>query len=134
MEHQLLIIIEKSLQNSSVTKATAALSMLLGSKEFGIATPDVIDSEGNSHSGKVLIEYPIIQTTHEDICLILESARKYDGEIDIFDLNTFACKAKTNDEYVDMMQTSPASDIRYKGIALYGDKEVVRKAVKGILK
>lgn len=134
MGHQVLIIIEKELPSATVAKVTAALSMQLGSKELGVVAPEVVDSDGNTHCGRVQIEYPILRTSHEDICLLLEAARAYPDEIDVFDLNSFAAVSKTNDEYVDMIQTSPAGEIEYKGIALYGDKEVIRHAVKDVLR
>ena len=132
MENQLLLIIDRALSSATVARAIAALSIQFGNREVGVVGPEVIDSDGNPHSGRVQVTSPVLRASHESMARVADVARAWAEEVSLYDLNSLASRSRTHDEYVDLMQTTPAHDIAYQGIALYGDRQAIKKIVDSV--
>ena len=61
MENQLLLIIDRALSSATVARAIAALSIQFGNREVGVVGPEVVDSDGNPHSGRVQVASPVLR-------------------------------------------------------------------------
>ena len=57
---------------------------------------------------------------------------QHPDDVRVFDFNNFSQEAHTYDEYISLLENATAADIQYLGIALYGHKNRVNKATKGL--
>lgn len=124
-----VLIIDNSQPLGIITNTASVLSITLGEKAKGIVGPDILDKHGEVHFGITQIPIPILGATAEKIKEIRGNLLSRNmGELVLVDFTTIAQQSRTYDEYKEQMSNANENDIRYVGIAIYGDKKLVNKA------
>ncbi|QJB35910.1 DUF2000 domain-containing protein [Chitinophaga oryzae] len=124
-----VLIIDSTQPTGIIANTSSVLSITLGQQLGNIIGQDVYDKQGEKHLGITQMPIPILGASPEKIkeirrhllSLLIE-------DIVIVDFSDIAQKSKTYDHYENIMRTTTENDIRYIGIAVYGDKKVINKA------
>ncbi|QJB42433.1 DUF2000 domain-containing protein [Chitinophaga oryzae] len=124
-----VLIIDSTQPTGIIANTSSVLSITLGQQLGNIIGQDVYDKQGEKHLGITQMPIPILGASPEKIkeirrhflSLLIE-------DIVIVDFSDIAQKSRTYDHYENIMRTTTENDIRYIGIAVYGDKKVINKA------
>lgn len=93
----------------------------------------VADGEGTGHSGLTQLSIPVLGASADHIKEIRKKMiEQHPDDVRVFDFNNFSQEAHTYNEYIGLLENATAADIQYLGIALYGHKNRVNKATKGL--
>ena len=105
----------------------------IGKEVEGLVGVDIPDGEGTVHSGLTQLPIPVLGASAEHIKEIRKKMiEQHPDDVRVFDFNNFSQEAHTYDEYISLLENATAADIQYLGIALYGHKNRVNKATKGL--
>ncbi|MBA4538130.1 DUF2000 domain-containing protein [Bacillus aquiflavi] len=133
METKCVMVIDANLPTGLIANTTAVLALTLGKEIDGIIGPDVKDGSGHSHIGITTTPIPILKGNSEKIKQLREKV--YDEEFSdllVVDFSNAAQTTKNYEEYTQKIAAFSATDLKYLGIALYGDKKKVNKLTGSI--
>lgn len=89
---------------------------------------DVTDRDGNIHRGIIEIPVPILKGDTELLRKIIsELALPEYGDIVCVDFTELAQSCRTYPEYIGKLADTPEAELKYLGLALYGEKRIVTK-------
>ena len=88
---------------------------------------DVTDRDGNIHRGIIEIPVPILKDTELLRKIISELALPEYGDIVCVDFTELAQSCRTYPEYIGKLADTPEAELKYLGLALYGEKRIVTK-------
>lgn len=126
---KIAMVISKDLPLGLVANTAAVLGISL-SKIFqqDIVGGDVLDADGNVHTGITAQTIPVLASSREQIKSIRDTL--FDSaysDVTAIDFSEIAQKCLDYDNYIQMMSCLPSADIYYLGICLYGPKKKVNK-------
>lgn len=124
MKNKCVIILDQDLPIGLLTNTSAVLSLTLGKSVDGILGQDIEDGSGEKHKGITNTVLPILKTNKENLTNICEKAKKMEN-ITVVDFSDVAQRTKTYEDYAQQLKNTKAEDLRYLGIALYGDEKQV---------
>ena len=119
-----VIILDEALPVGLLANASAVLALTLGKVVDGIIGEDIQDGSGGMHHGITNTVVPILKTNKEHLTVLREQA-KQDADVTVVDFSDVAQRTKTYEDYAVQLAETAAKDLRYFGIALYGDKAVI---------
>jgi hypothetical protein len=121
-----IIVIDQKLPKGLAANTAAVLSISLGAKLPDIVGSDVTDSSGDKHPGLMHIPIPILCSDENEIKRIRNVAIKKDAtELFHTAITDVAQRSKNYEEYINYMSKTDPRDLKYLGIALYGDKKII---------
>lgn len=124
-----VLIIDDAQPIGIIANTASVLSITLGKHINSIVGQDVYDKKGEKHLGITQMPIPVLGTSSERIKEIRQHLLLLEIEnLTIVDFTDVAQKSKTYDHYETTMLTTDENDIRYIGIAIYGDKKAINKA------
>lgn len=124
-----VLIIDSTQPTGIIANTSSVLSITLGQQLGNIIGQDVYDKLGEKHLGITQMPIPILGASPEKIKEIRRHLLSLlIKDIVIVDFSDIAQKSRTYDHYENIMRTTTENDIRYIGIAVYGDKKVINKA------
>ena len=126
-EKKFAILISEEIPFGLVANTAAVLSLSLGKEHPELIGPDLVDANRNIHKGITTINIPILKTTEQRLREIRDGLRSYGSEISIVDFTNAAQTTRTYEEYAKKLIETPIDDIKYLGIAIYGEKKLVTK-------
>ena len=124
MDTKCTIVLDEALPIGLLANASAVLALTIGKSVEGIIDRDITDASGSVHRGITNVVVPILKTNKEDLTILREKARTVPGVL-VVDFSDVAQRTKKYDEYVAQLEMTNASDVRYLGVALYGDKKEI---------
>lgn len=124
-----VLVIDSTQPTGIIANTSSVLSITLGQQLGSIIGQDVYDKQGEKHPGITQIPIPILGASPEKIKEIRRQLlRQPTEDMVIVDFSDIAQKSRTYDQYENVMRATDEDDIRYIGIAIYGDKKVINKA------
>lgn len=124
MDKKCVIILDQDLPMGLLANASAVLALTIGKTVDGILGHDIEDGSGEMHKGITNTVLPILKTEKANLTTIREKAKALDT-ITIVDFSDVAQRTKTYDDYAQQLKATKSTDLRYLGIALYGDKQAI---------
>jgi len=122
-----VIVVDATLPLGAQVNAAAILAATLGERVEGLIGPDVRDASGGTHLGLIQVPLPILAGPSEKIAEIRTAAMVAEEELVLADFSEPAQAARTYEDYAGTLAALPAEDIRYLGVALYGDAKKVSR-------
>lgn len=123
-----IIVIDENLSLGVIANIAAILGVTIGMKRPEIVGRDVIDSQGNKHTGIIQFPIPILKG-NKNIIRELHTkllSEEYDDLI-VVDFTDLAQGCKNYDEYIEKMLICSQKDLSYMGIAICGYKKKINK-------
>jgi hypothetical protein len=121
-----VMIIDENLPVGLIANTAAVLALSIGDRVKGIIGEDVKDQDGQIHRGITQVPIPLLKGDNDLIHAIRDQLLGMDSE-DIFfvDFCDVAQKSKAYSQYKAKLQSTPADQLVYLGIAIYGPKKQV---------
>ncbi|MCM1330202.1 MAG: DUF2000 domain-containing protein [Ruminococcus sp.] len=128
-----VMIIDQTLPLGVTANTAAILGITLGKLFPETVGGDVRDKSGGVHPGIIEFPVPILKGTPE---LIGEVRQKLSGTgfegVAAVDFSETAQSCKTYAEFTEKMSQTEEKDLRYMGIALFGEKKKINKLTGNI--
>ncbi len=121
-----VIVVNAALSAGIVANTAACLGFSLGStlpQEMG---PQQKDADGVTHGGLLNIPLPILTATAEQVKTIANLAYSTDDLV-VFDMSDIAQQSKTQEDYGNTLARTKNANLKYWGVAIYGDKKIINK-------
>ncbi len=119
-----VIVIDAALPLGLVANSSAVLALTLGKLVDGILGHDIQDKSGENHIGITNTVLPILKSDKENLTVLCEKAKTMEGVV-VVDFSDVAQRTKTYEDYATQLSETAANDLRYLGIALFGDKKSI---------
>lgn len=104
------------------------MGITLGKKMPEVVGNDVVDRSGNVHLGIIQFPVPILKGSSEMIKEIRERLYQPEfQELTVVDFSDLAQRCKTYGEFIEKMEDTRGTDLRYLGIAICGAKKKVNQ-------
>lgn len=130
-EKKCVMVLDDELSPGLAVNAAGVLATTLGYRTGSIVGPDITDGSGDRHVGLVTIPIPVLKADTETLRVKRAEAREIEGML-VVDLTDAAQTSKTYEEYTEKMAAAAPEDLRYLGLALYGDRKPVNKLTGGL--
>src|SRR5689334_16860114 len=121
-----VMVINKELPLGLIANTAAVLAISLGNTVEGIVGEDVFDQDGCVHRGITQVSISMLGGTSDLIRELRGKLLTMDG-LYFVDFCDVAQKSKQYSDYTLRLQETPASQLGYLGIAIYGPPEAVNK-------
>lgn len=122
-----VMVIDSELPIGLIANTSAVLALTLGKKIDGLIGPDVVDGEGNSHEGITNTPISILKSSESLTKELREKIPTEFPDLLLVDFSNVAQMSKHYDDYIDKIAACTKNDLKYLGIALYGNKKSVNK-------
>lgn len=127
-EQKCVMIIDEGLPLGLISNTAAVMGITIGKCHPDAVGRNVCDRTEREHLGVVEFPVPILKGSAESIREVRE---KLYGEeycdLTVVDFSDTAQGCKTYDEFVGKMAEVSERDLRYFGVAIYGDKKKVNR-------
>lgn len=121
-----VIVVHSELTAGLAANTAAVLSSTVGRLVEGIIGPDLHDRSGERHLGITTIPIAVLKADGDRIRHIRAKAA-LSNHLILVDFSDVAQVCKHYDDYLEKLAATPSEDLKYLGIALFGDsKEVTR--------
>ena len=121
-----VIVLDENLPVGLLANSAAVLALTLGKEIEGIIGEDIVDGSDRLHHGITNTVLPILKTDKENLTTIREKASE-DSDILVVDFSDVAQRTKAYEDYAAQLKATKSEDLRYLGIALFGDDKAVSK-------
>jgi len=123
-----VIVVDENLPIGIIANTAAILGITMGMKMPDVVGADVVDSDGNQHTGIIQFPVPILKGDTE----ILKTLRTklfepQFAELTVVDFSDLAQGCKTYDEFIGKMANTSEVTLNYIGIAICGNKKQINK-------
>ncbi|MGI8420478.1 MAG: DUF2000 domain-containing protein [Candidatus Levyibacteriota bacterium] len=127
VEKKCVIILSEDQPFGLMINTASVLSFTLGNKLGTLAIgQDVYDASQSLHLGIITIPIPVLKTTEKTLREIRIKALEAENMI-VSDFTDVAQSCKTYDEFIQKMKDIDERQLRYLGVALYGEKKIINK-------
>jgi Protein of unknown function (DUF2000) len=120
-----VIVVDESLPPGLAANAAGVLAMTLGSTVPALIGEEFVDATGHRHPGLIRGALPILRAPAARLNDIRESALA--APIGVIDFPAFGQQTNDYDEFRAHVGQTPATDLRYLGIAVYGARRAVAR-------
>ncbi|MGP7819621.1 DUF2000 domain-containing protein [Niallia sp. 01092] len=122
-----VMVIDSELPIGLIANTSAVLALTVGKKIEGLIGPAVVDGEGQLHEGITNTPIPILKGSGSLIKLLRDKVAAEFPDLLLVDFSNVAQISKHYDDYTAKIASSTINDLRYLGIALYGEKKSINK-------
>ena len=123
-----VIVVDENLPVGIIANSAAILGMTLGKCRPELVGTDVLDKDGQQHTGIIEIPLPVLKTNTNHMKEL--RAKLYSTEYSdllAVDFSDIAQSCKAYEDYIHKMADAVQNDLFYWGIAIYGEKKKVNK-------
>src|SRR5689334_11273268 len=120
-----VMVINYELPLGLIANTAAVLAISLGNKIDGMVGDEVFDQDGCLHTGITQMPIPLLKGNHDTIRALREKLLST-NDIYFVDFCDVAQRSKHYDEYRTRLQSTPAAQLNYLGIALCGPVQAVK--------
>lgn len=121
-----VLVLDEQLPIGLAVNTAAVLALTLGRRMDGLLGPDVLDGSDVAHVGITTLPIPILKADAQALKRLWARAKESET-VYVVDFTDVAQTSQTYDNYAQRIRATPAEDLRYLGVALYGKKEAVNK-------
>ena len=123
-----VMVIDETLPLGMIANTAAVLGATLGKRFPEAIGPDVFDKDENRHLGIVAIPIPTLKGNPQMLRDLREKLFRPEFErLAVVDFSDIAQGCNAYDAYIDNMAGAAEADLRYFGLAIYGDKKRVNR-------
>jgi hypothetical protein len=119
-----VIVVDESLPAGLAANAAAVLAVTLGADCPALAGEDFADASGRVHRGLIPMGLPVLRASATDLASL--RTRADDDGVSVIAMPTFGQQTNDYDEFRSRVAETTAEELRYLGVALYGEKRAVR--------
>src|SRR5262245_33477689 len=127
MEDKCVLIVDENLPLGAIANAAAVLAMSIAKKHPEIVGADLPDIDGYMHQGITTFALPILKGNGELLQRLRQQLKEFEPALFVVDVISATRTTKSYEEYAEVLKNSPAKDIEYLGIGLFGSKKLVTK-------
>ncbi len=128
-----VMVVDACLPLGLMANTVAVLAISIGYKVNGIVVEDVADRDGTIHAGITEATVPLLKGDSSLIRSLREKLLAMpDHSLYYVDFCDVAQKAKRYADYKNTLAETPADDLIYLGIAIYGEDKEVNKLTGNI--
>ena len=128
-----VIIVNENLPLGLIANTAAVLGNTLGSHIPELVGKDVLDKNSVPHLGVIEIPIPILKGNVEILSNMMAKLLQPEySDLLIADFSETGQSCKNYDEYIEKMSKVETNELKYCGIAIYGDKKKVNKLTGNI--
>lgn len=121
-----VIVINETLPPGLIANTAAVLGISIGQHVPDLIGQEVVDGSGGVHAGIVTITVPILRADAVTLVTLRQQASAAD-DLTLIDFAAPAQESRTYPDYQERMAATPADELAYLGIALYGPQRTVKK-------
>lgn len=121
-----VMVINENLPLGLMVNTAGILLLTLGSKVPELVGPDVTDGSNTVHTGITTVPVPILKASEEVVRTIRTQAGAIEGLL-VVDFTDAAQTTTTYADYIQKIGATPAEELKYLGILLYGEKKPINK-------
>ncbi|GAB1822217.1 DUF2000 domain-containing protein [Herbidospora sp. RD11066] len=129
MQTKLVMVLRDDLPPGLAVNAAAVLALSLGDALNGWLGPEGKDADGNLHPGLNTHPVPVLTATAEGLRELHDAAPE---EVTVVGFNEVARRAREYGEYLRTLAETPAAEIDYVGMVVFGPKAQVTKLTKSL--
>lgn len=123
-----VMIIDENLPLGLIANTAAVLGNTIGAHYPKLVGSDVVDKSNNTHMGVIKIPIPILKGNASMLFSLREKLYQEEySDLVVADFSSVAQSCKNYEEYISKISEVTAKDLKYDGIAIYGDKKKVNK-------
>lgn len=123
-----VVILDEKLPTGILANTAAILGITLGRHRPEVVGADVADGSGGKHLGIIEFPVPVLKSTEEGLREIRKKLCQPEfQELTVVDFSDKAQSCKTYDEFREKMARTEERDLRYFGIAIYGEKKKINR-------
>lgn len=127
-----VILLKEGIPNGFAANAAAILAASLGKRQPEMVGEDIADGSNTIHAGLVTIPIPVLKASGEVLQSVYRQAQANGDEVDIISFSDEARRAKTYDEYRNLLNQRSTQELEYLGVALVGPKKIVSQWTSGL--
>ncbi|MCR6104995.1 DUF2000 domain-containing protein [Salipaludibacillus agaradhaerens] len=127
MENKCVLIIDSELPTGLIANTAAVLALTLGKKIDDIIGPEVFDGDKRPHEGITTMPLPILKSTELDIKELRDKISCDFSDLLLVDFSNAAQTTKNYEDYTQKISQYTTNDLKYLGIAIYGEKKKLNK-------
>lgn len=121
-----VLIVDRDLPTGEQANIAAILAMTIGARNNMIVGGDLSDADNTVHQGITQLNLPVLVACSEKIREIHDMA-SMDEHVFIVDFTSTAQGAHSYDEYTSKLALSHATELKYIGIGIMGNKKIVNR-------
>jgi hypothetical protein len=122
-----VIVLDQDLPVGLLANASAVLALTLGKEIDGIIGHNIEDGSGEIHKGITNTVLPILKSDKENLTVIREKANALG--LTLVDFSDVAQRTKNYEDYASQLKVTESQNLRYLGIAIFGDEKQVNSLV-----
>ncbi len=126
-----VVVVDGELPVGLLANTATVLAITLGARVGAIVGDDAVDGSGEVHPGLTRLPIPILKADADAIKRIRVEASGTEALL-VVDFTDAAQTPRDYREYLENISGVPTEDLRYLGVALYGDKKPVNKLTGGL--
>jgi hypothetical protein len=120
-----VMVLDEELPSGLAVNTAGVLAFTLGRELGEIIGPSVVDASGVAHLGITTVPIPILKAEEGWIRALRAAAEESD--LLVVDFTDAAQSSKTYEQYTEKMAAASSGELRYLGVALYGDRRAVNR-------
>ncbi|GAA1107660.1 DUF2000 domain-containing protein [Nocardiopsis composta] len=129
LQTKFVLVVEADAEPAQAVNAAAVTAAAVGGRLPGMVAADGKDASGGVHAGLNPHPIPVLSAGQERLRELYGAARD-GGEITAVALNDVARRAREYGEYLDRLEATPAEELSYTAVALFGPKNRVNALTK----
>ena len=122
-----VIVINQELGCSPMANTAAVLSLSLGKHFPQLIGEDLRDHVGHRRQGITTVAIAVLKSSESNLGEMREALKSYESDLTVIDLTADTQSTRSYQEYAGKLKTTPVAQLKYQGVALYGDKKLVNK-------
>lgn len=123
-----VIVVDENVPLGIVANTAAILGITMGMKMPDVVGNDVLDSDGNPHTGIIQFPVPILKGNTQILKMLRTKLFEPQfAELTVVDFSDLAQGCKTYDEFIGKMANTSEVKLNYIGIAICGNKKQINK-------
>lgn len=128
-----VMVVDAGLPLGLLANTVAVLAISVGDRVKGIVGADVLDQDGTRHAGITEAIVPLLKGDNDLIKTLRDKLLSMpDNSLYYVDFCDAAQQSKRYADYTARLAKTPAQDLRYLGIAIYGEDRDVNKLTGSI--
>lgn len=122
-QRKCVMVVEEGLPSGLAANAAGVLAFTLGREVDFAVGPSVLDGSGRRHAGITRIPIPVLCASGGTLRRLRSEAG--DMELLAVDFTDAAQTSKTYEEYEGKLAAKETEELRYLGVALYGERKLI---------
>lgn len=126
------VVLNDQLAPGFAVNTGVVLGVSLGKLRSEIVGRDLPDSSGRVHHGITTVPIPILKAPPEFLKELRERLREFEPGLTVVEVISATKTTRSYEEYAAVFETSPAEEIEFFGLAIFGDKKTVARFTGGL--